>query len=121
MFADIDETSAQSAAEESSRYASNPNYTAHAIAVDVADEESVQTMVDATVKQFGRIDYCVNSAGVGSRVGAVPLAQMDSDDNGRSESKIHEKLLQCHWMNSSDFGGSTLKAPFFPCVPSVRP
>jgi NAD(P)-dependent dehydrogenase (short-subunit alcohol dehydrogenase family) len=35
-----------------------------AVKVDVSDEASVQSMVDATVKEFGRIDYSINSAGV---------------------------------------------------------
>ena len=32
--------------------------------VDVVEPESVQAMVDVTVKEFGKIDYSVNSAGV---------------------------------------------------------
>lgn len=32
--------------------------------VDVADAESVQKMIDVTVKEFGRIDYAINGAGV---------------------------------------------------------
>lgn len=32
--------------------------------VDVVDIASVQAMVDLAAKEFGRIDYCVNAAGV---------------------------------------------------------
>ena len=31
---------------------------------DVSDEISVQKMVDGTVEQFGRLDYCANIAGM---------------------------------------------------------
>ena len=31
---------------------------------DVTDEISVQNMVDGTVEQFGRLDYCCNVAGM---------------------------------------------------------
>lgn len=39
------------------------DFRAIAIHVDVTQEDSVQKMVDAVVKEFGRIDYSVNSAG----------------------------------------------------------
>lgn len=63
-FADLNEQSAQEAAAESKKYATNPEYQSLAIEVDIADETAVQDMVDRTVKEFGRIDYAVNSAGV---------------------------------------------------------
>ena len=44
--------------------AKHPEYRAIAVMVDVTDPESVQSMVDTTIKEFGRIDYSVNSAGV---------------------------------------------------------
>lgn len=64
VFADIDEPRAQQAAEESKSYAKHPEYAALVVGVDVVDEASVQAMVDKTVEAFGRIDYCVNCAGV---------------------------------------------------------
>lgn len=63
-FADLNEQGAQEAAAESKKYATNPEYQSLAIKVDIADEPAVQQMVDRTVKEFGRIDYAVNSAGV---------------------------------------------------------
>ncbi|KAK7710353.1 hypothetical protein SLS64_005938 [Diaporthe eres] len=35
------------------------------VKLEIADEESVKSLVSKTVKEFGRIDYAVNSAGVG--------------------------------------------------------
>lgn len=52
------------AAEESKKLATNPAYEALRIAVDVSNAESVQKMVDLAVRAFGRIDYCINAAGV---------------------------------------------------------
>ncbi|KAK9773202.1 hypothetical protein SCAR479_10119 [Seiridium cardinale] len=63
VFADINEKGARDAAEESQKYAKHPQYRSLALKVDITDEGSVQSMVDATVKEFGRIDYSVNSAG----------------------------------------------------------
>jgi NAD(P)-dependent dehydrogenase (short-subunit alcohol dehydrogenase family) len=43
----------------------NPEYKALAIAVDVTDASSVAQMVSTAVSTFRRIDYLVNSAGIG--------------------------------------------------------
>lgn len=64
VFADINITGAQEAAEDSKKLATNPKYRPLAIQVDVTKPESVLAMVEQTVKEFGRIDYSVNSAGV---------------------------------------------------------
>lgn len=63
-FADINLTAATEAAEESKAHASNLDYQAIALQVDISNEESVQRMVTTTLKEFNRIDYSVNSAGV---------------------------------------------------------
>ncbi|KAF2179433.1 NAD(P)-binding protein [Zopfia rhizophila CBS 207.26] len=75
-FADIDFAAAQKAAEESEKYATNDKYRSLAIQVDVTDLSSVEEMVAAVVKKFGRIDYSVNAAGVGNTVPA-PASQLD--------------------------------------------
>ena len=67
IVADINEASAKEVTEESVKFATNPLYRAFTVVVDVTDESSVQSMVDFTLNKFGRIDYCVNSAGVSWR------------------------------------------------------
>ena len=64
VFADLNEEGAQQAADESKKYAINTAYRALHFKLDVSDEQSVKSVVDATVKLFGRIDYALNAAGV---------------------------------------------------------
>jgi NAD(P)-dependent dehydrogenase (short-subunit alcohol dehydrogenase family) len=64
VFADINEETAKASAEESYQYAGNKEYSASFFKVNVTDERGVQEMVNFVVKEFGRIDYCVNGAGV---------------------------------------------------------
>lgn len=63
-FADINEEGAQESATASRKFATNPEYKVLVVKVDVVDPASVQSMVDVTIKELGRIDYSVNSAGV---------------------------------------------------------
>ena len=65
IVADIKEKAAIEAAEKSKNGATNPDYRAVAVTVDVTDEASVQRMIDIALNEFGRVDYGVNSAGVG--------------------------------------------------------
>ena len=64
IFADIKEAEAEDAARRSKELAAHPDYRAFAAKVDVTNTASVQSMVDFAVEKFGRIDYCINSAGV---------------------------------------------------------
>lgn len=64
LVADINIHGAQETAEKSKQHATHPKYRALGVMVDVTDPASVQDMVDVAVKEFGRIDYSVNSAGV---------------------------------------------------------
>jgi NAD(P)-dependent dehydrogenase (short-subunit alcohol dehydrogenase family) len=75
LLADINEAGAREAVEESKTLATDPNYQAFAVKVDVTDATSVKSMVDRAVEKFGRIDYCVNSAGVSyhDRLGRKPF------------------------------------------------
>jgi len=65
-FADINGPDAQKAMEDSKLLATNPNYQALSITVDVSDPSSVERMVTDVANKFGRIDYSVHSAGVRS-------------------------------------------------------
>lgn len=64
VFADMNEETAKTSSEESKRYASNKDYQTTIFKMNVQDDKSVQDMVDYVVKEFGRIDYAVNAAGV---------------------------------------------------------
>jgi NAD(P)-dependent dehydrogenase (short-subunit alcohol dehydrogenase family) len=80
-FADINLTAALEAAEESKAQATNSAYRAIAVQVDVSSEGSVQRMVDTTLKEFNRIDYGVNSAGVSRLRISRPLGSAPEDSN----------------------------------------
>jgi NAD(P)-dependent dehydrogenase (short-subunit alcohol dehydrogenase family) len=54
-------------------------YRATPIVADVADEASVDAMVQATLKREGRLDILVNNAGIAIRRSAVDLALSDWD------------------------------------------
>lgn len=64
LVTDIDLKSAEKTVAEATAAASNPDFRAEAIKLDVTLEDSVKQAVDHMVKSFGRIDYCVHSAGV---------------------------------------------------------
>ena len=64
VFADIDISRAQTAAEESKSYATNTSYQTFALRVDVADNASIEKMVQDMVGKLERIDYLVHAAGV---------------------------------------------------------
>lgn len=72
VVADLDYDRALGVVKESLGVATNKQYSAIPIKVDVSDEHSVQAMVDATVATFGRIDCLVNSAGVSSHTTMTP-------------------------------------------------
>ncbi|KAL9638320.1 MAG: hypothetical protein Q9164_001625 [Protoblastenia rupestris] len=65
VFADMNKAAAEKAATESLSVATNPKYRALIMQVDVTKEDAVNAMIDETIKEFGRIDYALNSAGIG--------------------------------------------------------
>ena len=75
VLADLDKETAESAAAEIR--ASSLHATA--IAADVADETSVNAMVQATLEREGRLDILVNNAGIAIRRPAVELTLGDWD------------------------------------------
>jgi hypothetical protein len=64
LFADMNAAAAGKAAKESEELSSAEGFKAISIELDVTNAASVQKAVDLAVKEFGAIDYCVNSAGV---------------------------------------------------------
>ncbi|KAI0385755.1 NAD(P)-binding protein [Hypomontagnella monticulosa] len=67
LVADIDLKAAQKTVAEAVIAASNPSFRGEAIEIDVSDEESVKRAVAHMAESFGRIDYCVHSAGIPPR------------------------------------------------------
>lgn len=80
VVADLDYDGALGAVKESLGMASNKEYEAIAVKVDVSNEDSVQAMVDTAVEKFGRIDCLINSAGVSNCLGllhSLPYLKVD--------------------------------------------
>ena len=75
-FADMNEEGALAAAKESKKFAVHGSFKAIAVKVDITDEASVDNMVQTTLKEFGRIDYSVNSAGVENPLRSFPVFGM---------------------------------------------
>ncbi|KAI6081390.1 hypothetical protein F4821DRAFT_26994 [Hypoxylon rubiginosum] len=64
VVADLNLETAQTTVAEATAAATNSDFRAEAIQMDVSLEESVKSGVEHMVKSFGRIDYCVHSAGI---------------------------------------------------------
>ncbi|KAI1121038.1 oxidoreductase [Nemania abortiva] len=82
LLADINAEAAEKAMVKSKSLASNPSCRCIFTTVDVTDLQSVEKMVKLMVKEFGRIDYCVNAAGVDVAT-YCPIDQTDPDDYDR--------------------------------------
>ncbi|KAJ2994927.1 hypothetical protein NUW58_g1416 [Xylaria curta] len=82
VIADIQLDLAERVVEELSALATTANFKATAVKVDVTSEESVKEAVGETVKLYGRIDYCVNCAGIGVQ-SAKEISEADSDEFDR--------------------------------------
>ncbi|KAF2644243.1 NAD(P)-binding protein [Massarina eburnea CBS 473.64] len=65
LVADMNLDSARAVVEECRGVATAAGIRIEAIHIDVGSTESVQQATEHMVKTFGRIDYCVNSAGIG--------------------------------------------------------
>jgi NAD(P)-dependent dehydrogenase (short-subunit alcohol dehydrogenase family) len=66
LCADINEAGAAAAAEHCKALASHVDCKVLSFPVNVTSPESVQSMVEFAKNEFKRIDYFVNSAGVGT-------------------------------------------------------
>ncbi|TVY83915.1 2,5-dichloro-2,5-cyclohexadiene-1,4-diol dehydrogenase [Lachnellula suecica] len=62
--ADLNLEDARKVAQECTAVAANPKFSVVAQHVDVTSEVSVRETAEHAIQVFGRIDYCVNSAGV---------------------------------------------------------
>ncbi|TGO67430.1 hypothetical protein BOTNAR_0042g00150 [Botryotinia narcissicola] len=83
IFADLNIKGAKASAEKSKEFATNPQYRTLALEVNTTEPESIQAMVDPTIKEFGRIDYFVNSAGFGA-TSLAPTSDIDVDNFDRT-------------------------------------
>lgn len=81
-MADINYQAAEQVAQECQSIASNEEYKSLAVQVNVCDKGSVEQMIRAAVEAFGRIDYCVNSAGVGVQK-HLPTDEADAEEMNR--------------------------------------
>ncbi|KAI1192463.1 NAD(P)-binding protein [Nemania serpens] len=67
MVADLSLDAARNTLAECEAVATNAQFRGQIIEVDVTQEESVSHLFGEAAKAFGRIDYCVNSAGIGAQ------------------------------------------------------
>jgi 2-deoxy-D-gluconate 3-dehydrogenase len=75
IVADLDGEAAESSAKQLREY----GFTAAAVATDVADEESVTQMINATVDTYGGVDILVNNAGIYPNVLVMNMTAHDFD------------------------------------------
>ncbi|KAH8588213.1 hypothetical protein B0O99DRAFT_746994 [Bisporella sp. PMI_857] len=78
-IADINLEAAQAVLKECQSLATNPKFTAECVAIDITLENSVKAAMNHAVSAFGRIDYCVNSAGMGVTI-ASETAEADIEE-----------------------------------------
>ncbi|KPI36349.1 3-oxoacyl-[acyl-carrier-protein] FabG [Cyphellophora attinorum] len=76
-LADIEEVQLKGAIAEIEAVATNDEFQCIAILVDVRKAESVAEMVKKTADAFGRVDYAVNSAGIGYKKLGVETEALD--------------------------------------------
>jgi 2-deoxy-D-gluconate 3-dehydrogenase len=76
VIADMNKSAAKTAAEELIAL----GYSALAVEANVADKKSVDAMLAATIKTFGRVDILVNNAGI---YPTMSVMQMTIDDFNR--------------------------------------
>ncbi|KAI0404726.1 NAD(P)-binding protein [Xylaria palmicola] len=64
LIADINLDAATQTGLECAKVAKNPNFRVEAVEMDVVQPSSVENAMDMMIQMFGRVDYCVNGAGV---------------------------------------------------------
>jgi NAD(P)-dependent dehydrogenase (short-subunit alcohol dehydrogenase family) len=63
-IADLDIAAAKDALNECQTMATNPRFQGSSFSIDVTKEDSVRSLFSDVTRVFGRLDYCVNCAGV---------------------------------------------------------
>jgi NAD(P)-dependent dehydrogenase (short-subunit alcohol dehydrogenase family) len=66
LITDLNLDTAKSVAAECKTVATAVNFRVETLHIDITQEESVEMATKYMVETFGRIDYCVNCAGVSS-------------------------------------------------------
>lgn len=94
VFADRNRAGAEETANKAKEFANNPAYRGYVVVVDVTDEASVQNMVDTAVKEFGRIDYSINSAGLGHET-SLPISELSIGEFDRTHDVNSRGLMLC--------------------------
>ncbi|OTB07644.1 hypothetical protein M426DRAFT_317947 [Hypoxylon sp. CI-4A] len=117
LVADLNLKGAQEVVAEAKALATNPEFRAEAIQIDVADEESVKKVVAHTVQSFGRIDYSLHSAGISIKtyqaVGDAPFDEFKSTLNVH----VHGTFLVTSYITKA-MKAQELK-PVDPAVPQL--
>jgi NAD(P)-dependent dehydrogenase (short-subunit alcohol dehydrogenase family) len=88
VFADMNEETAKQSSEESKAYASNKGYETSTFKMNVQDNGSIVDMVNYVVETYGRLDYCVNAAGVSNKLYAILNTLADTN-------YAHRSILEC--------------------------
>ncbi|KAF7863840.1 hypothetical protein EAF04_006805 [Stromatinia cepivora] len=78
-LADINFEATQAVVKECHSLSTNPEFRAEGVVVDITLEDSVKAAMNHAVSTFGRIDYCVNSAGMGVKI-ANETAEADIEE-----------------------------------------
>ncbi|KAI0966072.1 NAD(P)-binding protein [Xylaria arbuscula] len=102
LVADIDLEAATKTASDSKASATNPDFRAEAIQLDVTLPDAVQKATAYMVETFGRIDYCVNGAGVtGKGFAHISDTSFDQFQSVLADAIIFLSSARSSWVNGS--------------------
>ena len=108
MIGDLDMVAAGEVVSKCLAVATNSQFRAEAVKVDVTKEQSVRGIFERMVDVFGRVDYCVNCAGVSAAMCRYLAWICYVNLRYRLELKTLATLHQCRFLNSS---GSSMSIP----------
>ena len=109
LVADLDSTAARSVAKSLAQ----ASWAAQAVPVDVTSPESVQSMTEAALEAFGRLDILVNSAALDPKFDP----QRAGEEGGELSSAFEDYPLQA-WQQALDVN---LTGMFLACQAAVQP